>query len=182
MSQQNNTGGPRAGFRLSRRGWGGLIAAVVAILLAVAVLVGLSIGKHSGNQDTAGGEKTETSASASASPSWAADKDKRARDVATKFTNIWFAEIEPINPSYTYDQWRQDITQYMTAELSNERIAPYSRPGGKVTSVTQKKVLGAATAIYTVRTTEAGSVDLKITEWGGSLKVDSVEDSSKSGD
>ncbi|WP_293823197.1 hypothetical protein [uncultured Corynebacterium sp.] len=180
MSQQNNTGETRAGFRLSRRGWGGLIAAVVAILLAVAVLVGLSIGKHSANQDTAGGD--QTSASASASPSWAADQDKRAKDVATKFTNIWFAEIEPINPSYTYDQWRQDITQYMTADLSNERIAPYSRPGGKVTSVTQKKILGAATAIYTVRTTEAGSVDLKITEWGGSLKVDSVEDSSKSGD
>ena len=180
MSQENNTEQTRSGsrFRLSRRGWGGLIAAVVAILLAVAVLVGLSIGKHSANQDTDGGEKT----SASASPSWAADKDKRAKKVATKFTNIWFAEIEPVNPSYTYDQWRQDITQYMTAELSNERIAPYSRPGGKVTSVTQKKVLGAATAIYTVRTTEAGSVDLKITEWGGSLKVDSVEDSSKSGD
>lgn len=180
MSQENNTGQTRSvsRFRLSRRGWGGLIAAVVAILLAVAVLVGLSIGKHSANQDTAGGEET----SASASPSWAADKDKRAKDVATKFTNIWFSEIEPINPSYTYDQWRQDVTQYMTADLSNERTAPYSRPGGKVTSVTQKKVLGAATAIYTVRTTEAGSVDLKITEWGGSLKVDSVQDSSKSGD
>lgn len=181
MSQQNNTGETRAGFRLSRRGWGGLIAAVVAILLAVAVLVGLSIGKHSANQDTAEGEKTETSASASASPSWAARKDKRARDVATKFTNIWFAEIEPINPSYTYDQWRQDITQYMTADLSNAKQDP-SRTGEKATSVTQRKVEDSSTAVYTVRLEKGDSWDLTITDDEGDLKIDSIQPSSMTHD
>lgn len=175
MSEENNTEQTRSGsrFRLSRRGWGGLIAAVVAILLAVAVLVGLSIGKHSANQDTDGGEKT----SASASPSWAADKDKRAEDVATKFTNIWFAEIEPINPSYTYDQWRQDITQYMTAELSNQKQDP-SRTGDKATSVTQRKVEDSSTAVYTVRLEKGDSWDLTITDDEGDLKIDSIQPSS----
>lgn len=175
MSQENNTGQTRSGsrFRLSRRGWGGLIAAVVAILLAVAVLVGLSIGKHSANQDTVGGEE----ASASASPSWAADKDKRAKDVATKFTNIWFAEIEPINPSYTYDQWRQDVIQYMTADLSNEKQDP-SRTGEKATSVTQRKVNDTSTAVYTVRLEKGDSWDLTITDGEGDLKIDSIQPSS----
>ncbi|MFI8598262.1 hypothetical protein ACIGDM_13225 [Rothia koreensis] len=175
MNQENNTEQTRFGsrFRLSRRGWGGLIAAVVAILLAVAVLVGLSIGKHSANQDTDGGEKT----SASASPSWAADKDKRAKKVATKFTNIWFAEIEPINPSYTYDQWRQDITQYMTAELSNQKQDP-SRTGDKATSVTQRKVEDSSTAVYTVRLEKGDSWDLTITDDEGDLKIDSIQPSS----
>lgn len=168
--------------KLNGKARAGLIVAVVAILLAIGVILGMSLNGHS-SAGTSNGDADQSAASASASPTWAAEKDEKATKVATDFTNIWFAQIDPIDPSYSYDQWRADLRELMTASMYNDQHArPTTRPGGDVTSVKQKKVIDGAHAIYTVRTTKFKSLDLKIVDEGWTLQVDSIQDSSKSQD